>query len=146
MQLRTPSWYIVIFTVSSFLSEIFVIPDNRRTNLENLNFLIFKKLAEMPPLICKSRRKVFYKLFCQSTQLIQAAKKSFISRILKISVLGSCSQKNKYNAVLKVTLQGGKHYLLILNMGPVITLFANRKFNNSLKVPASVQSLPASPG
>ena len=31
-------------------------------------------------------------------------------------------------------------------MVPVITLFANRKFNNSLKVRASVQSLPDSPG
>ena len=31
-------------------------------------------------------------------------------------------------------------------MGPVITLFANREFNNSLKIPASVESLPDSPG
>ena len=46
----------------------------------------------------------------------------------------------------KLTLQGGKHYLLSLKMGPVIALFANWKFNNSLKVPASVQSLPDSPG
>ena len=40
----------------------------------------------------------------------------------------------------------GKHYLLSLNKGPIIRLFANRKFNNSLKVPASVQSFPDSPG
>ena len=47
---------------------------------------------------------------------------------------------------LKLTLQGGKHYLLRLNMGPVITLFADRKFNNSLKILASVQSVLDSPG
>ena len=46
----------------------------------------------------------------------------------------------------KLTLQDRKHYLLRLNMGPVITLFANRKFNNSLKILASVQSLLDSPG
>ena len=38
----------------------------------------------------------------------------------------------------KLALRGAKHYLLSLNMGPVKTLFANRKFNNSLKAPASV--------
>ena len=31
-------------------------------------------------------------------------------------------------------------------MGPVITLFFNRKFNNSLKILASVQNFPDSPG
>ena len=46
----------------------------------------------------------------------------------------------------KLTLQGGKHHLRSLNMGQVITLFANTKFNNSLKGAASVQSLPDSPG
>ena len=46
----------------------------------------------------------------------------------------------------KLTLEGGKHYLLSLNMGPAITLFSSLKFNNSLKVPASVQSLPDSHG
>ena len=46
----------------------------------------------------------------------------------------------------KLTLQGGKHFLLSLNMGTVITQFANRKFNNLLKAPAFVQSLPDSPG
>ena len=40
----------------------------------------------------------------------------------------------------------GKHYLLSLTMEPVMTLFANRKFNNSLKVPASVKSLSDSSG
>ena len=47
---------------------------------------------------------------------------------------------------VKLTVQGRKHYLLSLNMGPVITMFVNRKFNNSLKIPASVQSLPDSSG
>ena len=47
----------------------------------------------------------------------------------------------------KLTLQGGKYFLLSLNMGPVIIApFANKKFNNLLKVPAFVQSLPDSPG
>ena len=41
----------------------------------------------------------------------------------------------------KLNLQGDKHYLLSLNMGPVTTLFVNRKFNNSLKVLAFVQIL-----
>ena len=45
----------------------------------------------------------------------------------------------------KLTIQVGKYYLLSLYMGPVITLFANRKTNNSLKVPASLQGLPDSP-
>ena len=45
----------------------------------------------------------------------------------------------------KLTIQVGKYYLLSLYMGPVITLFANRKINNSLKVPASLQGLPDSP-
>ena len=31
-------------------------------------------------------------------------------------------------------------------MGPVVTLFGNRKFNDLLKVPASVESLPDSLG
>ena len=46
----------------------------------------------------------------------------------------------------KLTPQGVKHYLLSLNMRPVITLFDNRKFNNSLKVSVSAQRLPDSPG
>ena len=41
----------------------------------------------------------------------------------------------------KLTIQVGKYYLLSLYMGPVITLFANRKINSSLKVPASLQGL-----
>ena len=45
----------------------------------------------------------------------------------------------------KLTIQVGKYYLLSLYMGQVITLFANRKINNSLKVPASLQGLPDSP-
>ena len=45
----------------------------------------------------------------------------------------------------KLTILVGKYYLLSLYMGPVITLFANRKTNNSLKVPASLQGLPDSP-
>ena len=45
----------------------------------------------------------------------------------------------------KLTIQVGKYYLLSLYMGPVITLFAKRKINNSLKVPASLQGLPDSP-
>ena len=47
--------------------------------------------------------------------------------------------------LFKLTIQVGKYYLLSLYMGPVITLFANRKINNSLKVPASLQGLPDSP-
>ena len=46
----------------------------------------------------------------------------------------------------KLTLQGGKHNLSSLNMGPVITLFANSKFNNSSKVTTSVQSFSDSSG
>ena len=45
----------------------------------------------------------------------------------------------------KLNLQGAKYHLLSLNMGPVITLCANRKFNNSI-IRASVQSLPDFPG
>ena len=52
----------------------------------------------------------------------------------------------KENTAFKLTLQGGKHYILSLNMGTVIRPFASRKFNNSLKVLASVQSFPDSPG
>ena len=40
----------------------------------------------------------------------------------------------------KLTIQVGKYYLLSLYMGPVITLFADRKFNNSLKVQKSSRS------
>ena len=39
---------------------------------------------------------------------------------------------------------GGGHYLLSLNMGPVISLLANRKFNNLLKVP--IQTNTQTPG
>ena len=83
-----------------------------------------------------------------------------------MSVLGIYFQKNKYSWMnyksistisqwliflrktqsFKLNLHEAKHYLLILIMGQVITLFANRKFNYSLKVPASVQSFPDSPG
>ena len=45
----------------------------------------------------------------------------------------------------KLTIQVGKYYLLSLNMGPVIALLVDRKYNNSLKVPASLQGLPYSP-
>ena len=40
----------------------------------------------------------------------------------------------------------GEIHLPSLNMGPIITLFTNRKFNNSLKVSGSVPSLLDSPG
>ena len=50
------------------------------------------------------------------------------------------------NTVLSINSRRGKHYLLSLNMGPSIPLFASLKFNNSLKVPAPVQSLPDSHG
>ena len=45
----------------------------------------------------------------------------------------------------KLTIQAGKYYLLSLNMGPVIALLVDRKYNNSLEVPASLQGLPYSP-
>ena len=81
---------IAIFIVSYFLSEIFVIPDNeRRRNLENLNFVIFKKLAELRPIVSTVHRKIF-------------CLKSLISRIPKMSVLGIYSQKSKYSKM--------KHY------------------------------------
>ena len=48
----------------------------------------------------------------------------------------------------KLSPQGGGgeggHYLLSLNMGPVISLLANRKFNNLLKVP--IQTNTQTPG
>ena len=82
-------WYIAIFTVSYFLSEILVIPNNeRRRNLENLNFLIFKKLAEMPP--AESLFKRFSvsqrSIFRQQTKLqfLEPLKHFFSEYILKI--------------------------------------------------------------
>ena len=56
---------ILLFLEFLILSEIFVILDNgRRRYLENLKFLFFKKLAEIPPLFCKTQRKIFKKVFC----------------------------------------------------------------------------------
>ena len=87
--------------------------------------------------------------------------KRLISSIPKIYVLRIYSQKKTSIVRLstvkqwlifirkiqpfKLTTQVGKYYLLSLYMGPVITLFADRKFNDSLKVPASLQGLPDSP-
>ena len=61
--LHIPSWYITLFTVCYFLSEILRIPDNgRKRSLRFFTlFFFFKKLTEIPPLNCKEIFKEFHK-------------------------------------------------------------------------------------
>ena len=58
----TTLWYIALFTVSFFLSEILRIPDNSGKKFRDFSFfMICKKLKEMPTPRCKIHGKNFFK-------------------------------------------------------------------------------------
>ena len=61
----TPLWYITLFTISYFLSNILRIPDNgRNRNLEDFSLLLFSRNSRYHHCIVKPMEKIF-KEFCK---------------------------------------------------------------------------------